>query len=228
MRNAPFLIFSLALFSAYAGGNLWLRATLAGDDRAWRARVASLERENGEWRLKAELSRFALDDWRQRAATLVPDAIKGAPESRAYPLREIASVAAGGAAPSLEIERAASAFEQAKEDFRDRRFDAAADAFRALLNAYPESRYEIEARFLLAESSFQQKDFESAADSIEFLVTHYPEADLTGFALMRLATIYKAEDRREDADEVYRAILKTYGDSELAAQAKAELKGRAP
>jgi TolA-binding protein len=225
MRNAPFLIFTLALFSAFACGHYWLKARLAGDDRAWVARLEKLSRESGRWRLEAELAQYELADWRQHVATLVPSALERAPdEASAYPLRDVASIAAGDVASRLEIEPASSLFERSKEDFRGGRFDASIDGFKALLERFPSSRHGIEARFLLSEAQYQQKDFEGAVDSIEALVGNFPESELTGFALLSLGRIYEEQDRKEDAAEVYGAILKAYSNAELVAKARALLK----
>lgn len=229
MRNAPFLLFSLALFSAFACGHFYFRAKMGLDTRAWTARIESLERAAAEQKLRAALARHELADWRQHVATLVPAALEGAKgPAESYPLRNIASVASEGADSSLEIEASATLFERAKEDFRAKRFAEAAEGFARLLEAHPSSRYGIEARFLLAEAEYQRKDYSAALDAIESLLGHFPESELAGFAMLRLGDIFERQDRKEDAAEVYRAILKAYANADLLAQAKAALKGAEP
>jgi TolA-binding protein len=219
MRNGPFLIFCLALFSMFACGHLWFRARMASDDRVWTLRVAKLERDVGQFRLAAELARYELMDWRQHVATLIPSALEGArDDGTAFPLRTMASIAAGDVESRLEIEPATSQFERAKSAFRENRFEVASEGFKALLETFPSTRYGVEARFLLSEAQFQKKDYDGAVDTIEGLVAHFPESEMTGFALLRLGQIFEIQDRREDAAEVYRAVLKTYTNADLIAQ----------
>lgn len=229
MRNAPFLLFSLGLFSAYACGRFYFQSQVRLDSRAWEARIESLERAAAEERLRAVLAQHELADWRQHVAVLVPEALENTrSEAEAYPLRNIASVAAGDVEPKLQVELAGSLFERAKEAFRSKRYAEAAEGFERLIEAYPASRYGVEARFLLAESSYQQKDYSSAVDAIESLIGHFPESELAGFALLRLGDVFEKQDRKEDATEIYRAILKTYSNPDLLAQARVALKGAEP
>lgn len=211
MRNGPFLLFSVSLLSAWLCFHLWLRGEFRGDDRAAKAQIAALEREGALRRLDAQLARHELADWRQHVATLLPrDVVPSPIDVRPYALRSVASAIAGDVESTLELERASSLMERAKRDFRDKRFEESAHSLRELLSRYPTSRYAVEAHFLLGEALAIAKDYEGSVSAIEALVENYPESDETGFALYRLGQIYEAQNRSDDAAQMYRAILKHY------------------
>ena len=223
MKNASFLLLCLTLISAYGCLHLWMRGELNGDKRALTLRYEQARTVSARASLDAQLARFEIADWRQHVATLLPGTVRGGSESSKYPLRNLASLAAGDAESHLDLQRGVTAFERAKKEFRDRLFEESNESFRSLIESFPGGRFDIEAHFLLAEGEFQTKDYERAVDAIDLLVGAYPESDLTGYALLRLGGIFELQGRREDADEVYRAILKAYLAPGLVAQARTAL-----
>ena len=56
------------------------------------------------------------------------------------------------------------------------------------------------------------------------MIRLYPDSELTGFALLRLGSIYERRDRIEDAAEIYRSIVAHFSQAELRGQAAAALK----
>ena len=49
--------------------------------------------------------------------------------------------------------------------------------------------------------------------------------ELTGFALIRLGRIYEMQNRNEEAVDIYKTVLRSYPQRDVASQAKASLKG---
>ena len=192
-------------------------------DKALHEKIAVLEREKREIEFQARLEQSRFSDYQQSVATVLPGALKGkTTESAAYPLRQLASVELES--DPLLIERASSAMEQAKKTFLAKDFGTAAKEFEKIISIYPDSAYLPEAFFLKAECQYQLKDFEGAIASIDQMVDLYPDNELTGYSLLRLGSVFEAQERLEDAGDVYRAVLANFKQPEIAKQANASLK----
>jgi len=124
----------------------------------------------------------------------------------------------------LDIERASGIFENAKTAFREKDFEESSSLFSRLVEHYPSSAHLPEAQFLLAESQYQLKEYGLSAAAIEKMVDVYPENELTGFALLRLGKIFEAQNRIEDAGDIYRAVIANFKQPELIRQAGLSLK----
>lgn len=190
------------------------------------AKVEHLEDEVDHERLKARLVAHQLAEYQQQVATLIPGAESSSSgdAKKSYQLRVLASVVTQPDTDKLGLERAASAFERAKREFRAENFEKAKAQFKTLIETYPDSVYIPEAHFLLAESQYQAGDYENCIDTVESMVSLFPESDLTGFALLRLGKIYEVQDRIEDAAEIYKTVKNSYQDSQLKGQANVSLK----
>ena len=57
------------------------------------------------------------------------------------------------------------------------------------------------------------------------MVELIPHHELTGFALIRLGRIYEMQNRNEEAVDIYKTVLRSYPQRDVASQAKASLKG---
>ncbi|MCM2282452.1 MAG: tetratricopeptide repeat protein [Bdellovibrionaceae bacterium] len=224
MKKGIFLAHCLILATAFTQVYLYGRYKFSGVEQL-RVRVGQLERDVDKERFRAMLAGHELAEYRSHVATLLPEAIersKGHEEK--YRLRTLASVVQAQDSDQLPLERASGLFEKGKTQFRDGSYEEAVGAFRELIERFPESIHIAEAHFLLAEAQFQMKEYEPCLATIESMITLFPESELTGFALLRLGKIYEYQDRLEDAVEVYRTILKSYGDQPLLTQARLSLK----
>jgi TolA-binding protein len=222
MKTSHFVSFCLLIVSGLISFHALFKESLNPVDQL-KGRVEILKKERESAELRAQLAQHELADYQQHVATLLPDAIKGRSPESAYPLRQLASVL-GESGEMIAIERASGLFERAKTAFRERRFEDAAKLFQRLIEKHPASVHVAESYFLLAESCYQLKDFEGAIEQIEQMVSLFPENELTGFALLRLGVIYEAQDRLEDAGDIYRAVLANFKQDALVKQADASLK----
>jgi TolA-binding protein len=221
MKNYVFLSLCMMLVAALVSAHaLFKTAVTPVED--FQSRIRALDREKQEAELKAQIYAYRLAEFRQDVASLLPDAIRSQPEYKAYPLRQLASVSAS--AKGIVIERASSLMEKGKAEFREGRHEEAGQIFRRVISHHPDSLHVIEAHFLLAESQYQLQDFDSAIATVERMVDLFPENELTGFALLRLGSIFEVKERFEDAGDIYKAILSNFKNQDLSRQAQASLK----
>ncbi len=221
MKTSGFLVFMLILLSGFIGLNGYVRSAFTPVD-SLNKQIASLKEQAREAKFKQLLAQDSLRDFQAQVATVLPSAIEGKSIEEAYPLRQLASVVSKGDA--LNIERASSAFEKAKRQFRDKHFEDSEALLGDLIERHPESTHVIEAHFLLAESQYQMGENEKAVGTIETMISLFPESELTGFSLLRLGKIFEKQDRLEDAADIYKAVLKNFPQAEIARQAETSLK----
>lgn len=223
MKNSVFLAFCLLIFSGLVMAHALFKEHLS-PVRFLEAKLERAEREKRESDFRSQLAAYQLADYQQQVATLLPDVLKTLPANeKNYPLRQLASVVTSN--DSLAIERASSLMEKGKGMFRKQEYGDSNRVFEDLINRYPDSVHIIEAHLLLAEGQYQLKEFEASVATIERMIDLFPESELTGFALLRLGAVFEAQDRLEDAGDIYKAILANFNESELQKQARASLKG---
>ena len=221
MRNSWFLVFILILFSGFLSFHGYLREQFA-PSKNLRKQIAVLEEEKHRAELRSQLAYDQLAEFKSQVAVILPKADLQTPNESNYPLRQLASVVAAG--NPLVIERASSAFEKAKSEFRDKHFEDTSALLQDLIERHPESTHVIEAHFLLAESQYQMGENEKAVGTIETMISLFPESELTGFSLLRLGKIFEKEERLEDAADIYRSVLNNFQQTEITTQARAALK----
>jgi TolA-binding protein len=221
MRSSVFLVFILILLSGFLALNGYVRSSFTPVG-SLNHKVASLEQQARQAEFRQQLAQDQLKDFQAQVATVLPSAVKGKSVEEGYPLRQLASVVSQG--DSLNIERASSAFEKAKAEFRDKHFEDTQALLEDLIEHHPESTHIIEAHFLLAESQYQMGESEKAVGTIETMISLFPESELTGFSLLRLGKIFEKQDRLEDAADIYKAVLQNFPQPEIAVQAKNSLK----
>ncbi|OQW48603.1 MAG: hypothetical protein A4S09_04180 [Proteobacteria bacterium SG_bin7] len=217
------LVFCLVLVVGYLEMYRGFQFYFSGTDKL-KVQVKELKEKAKQNELNLALSKFQFEDFRQEVATHLPAVEKQIKsQENSFTVRNIASIAQ---IPSekMKLERAASMFEKGKKFFREKNFYRANKTFSSLLKKYPESLHSVESYFFLVEGLFQLREFEECVLSVETMMTHYPENELTGFSLLRLGKVYEAQERLEDAAEVYRTIRHNYSSSELKQQAEVFLK----
>lgn len=208
-------------------GIVGLRQTVAHDDgrlKLLNAKLEMAERRAAESEFRERLALDSSRETREIIAQTLPSALKNRPkDSTTYEIRTIASVL-NSTDSSLQIERASSLLEKAKEEFRAKNFEKSNLRLSRLLKLYPDTLHGPEARFLLVEGYFQSNDYEACIEVVEEMIRLYPESELTGFALLRLGRIYEVRDRIEDAAEIYRSVVSHFSQAELKRQAQVALK----
>ena len=208
-------------------GIVALRQTAASDSgeiEVLNERLARAERSVAESDFRERLARYDARETRDSIAQVLPGALKNRPQdSSTYSLRNVASVL-NSTNSNLQIERASSLLEKAKDEFRSKNFEKSNDRLAKLLHLYPDSLHGPEARFLLVEGFFQEKEYEACIEVVEEMIRLYPDSELTGFALLRLGRIYEGRDRIEDAAEVYRSVVFHFPQAELKRQAETSLR----
>ena len=223
MKNSVFVAFCLVLVTALVSAHALFRHTLSPVKRMEKE-IAALEKEKREADFKARLVAHQLADYQQHVATVLPDAMRDNSDQTNYPLRQLASVIGGGGDNGLEIERASGLMERAKAAFRLKNFDLSNSILQKVIDRFPDSAHVPEANFLLAEGQFQLKDYEASVMTIERMIDLYPENELTGFALLRLGSIFEIQERLEDAGDIYRAVITNFKRPDLVKQAGISLK----
>jgi TolA-binding protein len=56
------------------------------------------------------------------------------------------------------------------------------------------------------------------------MVELFPQSELTGFALIRLGSIYQIQNRNEEAVDIYKTVMRSYPQRDVASQARASLR----
>ena len=188
------------------------------------AKLRTMAEEKRQAEFQTLLVQDRLSDYQQTVATLLPGVLKNhsSDDSAAYPLRQLASVTAES--KGILFERASGLMDQAKTVFRKKDYEKSAALFTQIIARYPDSIHAAEASFLLSESQFESKDYESAIVTIDKMVELFPDNELTGFALLRLANIFEAQDRLEDAGDIYRALIQNFKNPAIQKQASVSLK----
>ena len=209
------------MFSVILAFHGYLREQFA-PSKNLQKQIAVLEEEKHRAELRSQLAYDQLAEFKSQVAVILPQAELQGPSESNYPLRQLASVVASG--HPLVIERASSAFEKAKSEFREKHFEDTSALLKDLIEHHPESTHVIEAHFLLAESQYQMGENEKAVGTIETMISLFPESELTGFSLLRLGKIFEKEERLEDAADIYRSVLNNFQQTEITTQARAALK----
>lgn len=223
MKSMSLLVFCLVLAVGYLEMYRGFQFYFSGTDKL-KVQVKELKEKSKQDELNLALSKFQFEDFRQEVAARLPGVDKQLKtEEEIFAARNLASIAQIPT-EKMKIERAASLFEKGKKFFREKNYDRSNKIFSGLLKKYPESVHGVEAYFFLVEGQFQLREFEDCALNVETMMTHYPENELTGFSLLRLGKVYEAQERLEDAAEVYRTVRHNYSNSELKQQAEIFLK----
>ncbi len=189
-------------------------------------RVSQLRSASEAEKLKFALQREQFLEFRQNVATLMPDVIKekGLGE-QGYPYRNLASTISRTESEQVRKAVAKTLFERGKENFRIKEYKKAARSFRQLIDRYGFSTFVAESYFLLAESHFQENEMEECTTVIQQMVELFPSHELTGFALIRLGRIYEIQNRNDEAADIYKTVLRSFPQRDVASQAKSSLRG---
>jgi TolA-binding protein len=190
--------------------------------------VKELRAEVKEERLKTQLAKDEFLEFRQDVATLMPQALPIAGKGiNGYPLRNLAAVLNPSSSDAVRPVIIKTLFERGQELFRQKKFEESNRVFKMFVEKYSYSESAPSAYFLWLDGAFQTGDYRQCIEISNQMVEQFPGLELTGFALLRLGRIYELQGRAEDAVDLYKTVLRSYPQRDVAAQAKASLKGLA-
>jgi TolA-binding protein len=225
MKLTPFLCLILVLTAVWMQVYFLARQTFSGV-RDLEAEVERLKITNEREHLEMALEREQFLEFRQYVATLMPDVLKQKGQGeQGYPYRNLASTISRKEAEIVRQAIAKTLFEHGKEYYRKKEYAKAGRSFQQIIDRYEYSPYVAESFFLLAESHFQRNELEECTSIIQRMVELFPHHEMTGYALIRLGRIYEIQHRTEDAVDIYRTVLRSYPQRDVASQARASLRG---
>lgn len=219
MGSQTFLASVMFVFTGLIAAFYHFRLHFSDGDY-FRNKAYSLKEQVQRERLQAVLAQYQLEDFKQHVAGLLPAAdLKGRSYEEKYPYRNLASIVNASSDEHFERFRAEKIFALGQKEFDQMNYREAKTHLQRIVDEFPSSVFVVRAHFLIGECLYQLKQKEDLVGHIEKMVSLFPEDELTGFALLRLAEVYLAEDRPEDAADIYELIVKNYRDSALVEKA---------
>ncbi len=225
MKVTTFLSFILVLTLGWMQFYAAVRERFNGVQEL-RTQAELVKKQNERRELDVALDREQFLEFRQSVATLMPEALKekGLGEE-GYPFRSLASTITRSEVMEVKKTIAKTLFERGKSYFRGREYAKAIKTFKQVIDRFGFSTQVAEAYFLMAESQFQENELEECTTTIQQMVELFPQHELTGFSLIRLGRIYEIQNRNEEAIDIYRTVMRSYPQRDVASQAKASMRG---
>lgn len=168
--------------------------------------------------LRTALVETQLIEFQQHVAAVLPKKIHQN-KAQDYPLRQLASTVKKHSGYKIKLIQANQYLKKGKSLFRKKDYGKANHYFKLILEYYSYSPEITEAYFLYSESLYQLRDFESCVQTIEKMMSLFPASELTGFAMLRLGRIFEIQKRSGEALEMYKTVVSTFPQRELASQA---------
>lgn len=214
-QNSLFVVFCLCLTVGMMGGYAVLVGHFNGHEE-YEMRLANLQKQVEKEKFNNSLLSYQLKDFQQTVAQVLPD---NKTLQAKYELKNLAAVVR---APASEdsLDLSGALYEKGKRYFNGQEYDRAIREFNKLIETYPLSQHNVEARFFIAESYFLKKDYRSSLGQIDEMVTQYPQHDLTGFILLRMGQISEMNSQTEEAAEIYKTVAKNFKNENLKKQAR--------
>lgn len=184
--------------------------------QVYETKLSHLHHEIENERLTNALLTYQIQDFQQAVAQVLPD--KKTLTAK-FELNNLASVVRSPASES-KLDLSPIIFERGKKLFNSKSYEKAISEFQGVIENYPLSKHNVEARFFIAESYFLKRDFKNCLREIETMISQYPENDLTGFILLRMGQISEFNNQTEEASEVYKTVLENFKNEDLIQQAK--------
>ncbi len=128
--------------------------------------------------------------------------------------------------PMMAKERQAEqkAYQEAYDELRARRYNAAREAFSQFIEQYPHGRYAHIAQYWIAESSYAQRDYEQAIADYQCLLDVYPFSPKKAEAELKKAYSYYELGKKDETRKTLEQLLRQYPDTTEAGQARRLLK----
>lgn len=216
-QNFLFIIFCLILLTGLMQSYALFKDHFS-PHRFDQKKIAELKIQLEKEKLQRVLVQNQFYDYQQELAAEIPELESIQKDSKTYQLRSLASVSQ---VPLNGFEMSKSILEKAKEQFRDGRYDEAAQSFSGLTLKYPTSPQVIEAYFFLGESYFMARKAQECLDVVDKMMNHFPEHELTGFLMLRMGQLLQARGRTDEAHEVFSTVASKFAyNQELKTQAQ--------
>jgi outer membrane protein assembly factor BamD len=130
--------------------------------------------------------------------------------------------------PILPAEELYSTGEQ---ELTGKRYDAARENFKKIVERHPNSSYAPRARFLIGEAYYREAEFDKAIKEFEAFVGFFPRHQIADLVQYRLAMSYydqmkpveQDQGLTEKAVEQFRKLVKEYPESRYATEALAKI-----
>lgn len=212
--NQIFYTFCLVLTT----GILWVYFLFAGHfNSGWefQKEAKALQENLEDSRFQVAVLKHQMRDLEQTVAAILPQqnlAKNEVVDNLMMTLRAPASV------PAMDL--SSVILEKGKKLFQEKKFSKAVEEFEKIKDKYPSSAYLVQSKFFLAESLFLQREFKRCVEVIDEMILQYPDHELTGFILLRLGQISEHNNQTEEAQEIYRTVLKNFPQKPLKEQAQ--------
>lgn len=150
-------------------------------------------------------------------------------DSRLAPLERGGATGAAGAGnsgASLPVDPVAEnkAYESALNQFKAGKYPAAASAFAAFVQSYPDSDMAPNAQFWLGNAWYAQQKCKQAIDAQLVVTTRWPDSARAPDALLAIANCQRDDGNNTAARRTLNNIVEKYPTSQAATQAKQRLK----
>lgn len=190
-------------------------------------KIRSLTKQLHHAELEVALVQDQFLGFRQEVASFVPELLKTHEESpKSYQLRSIASVTQRPSESEAQKKALSEVkFQTAVQAFQKKNYSEAEILLKSFISDYGYSARAPEAYLLLVESLYQDGKVEEAVERIRVMIDLFPGHEVSGFSMIRLGKIMESRGRASDAIDIYKTVLRTFPQREVASQAKASLSG---
>lgn len=217
MKASVLLIFSLVMTVLWTMVFSAARWEYSGV-KQYQVEAAHYQKLLKQQELKTALAEIQMSEFRERVATLMPGKIPQNTEKH-YPLRMLASSVRKNNPYLMNLVTAKNLMEKGKRDFRNGEFGKSAQSFKTVISHYSYSPDVVEAYFLYSEGLYQTRNFELCAQTIQTMIELFPDSELTGFAMLRLGRIFETQKRSSEALDIYKTVVRSFPQRDLASQA---------
>ena len=185
----------------------------------WKSRVA---REQ----LRKLIVKGQFADFKQDTALLLPSQIqKVKADQEKQRLRNLASVIPHEGSQTIVLGVAAqSRLKSGKARGVKHEYRKGVDDLKKLIEKFPDSVHVVEAHYLIIESYAQMEKNMNLVMWVEKMVELFPDNRMTGYALLKIGSLYELEGRHDDAIRIYRTIVSAYDDNSLIEKAQKAVK----
>lgn len=223
-QNLLFLVFIVGLAGIYGQVFSYFKYHYSGIEEM-KADQARLQRQVQEKEVISAWYKSQLIDFQNQVVSFFPDMkIKDAEAD--YFGRNIASVSAATVdSHKLDLPFAFEIMKQAKDEFKNKKYDESVKLLTTTIDRYPLSPYVVEAHFLLAESYYLQKNYSKSLDVIRTMMKVYPDNVLTGFIMLRMGQILNNRQESEQAKVVFETVLSNFDNIDLKKQTQKLISG---
>jgi TolA-binding protein len=192
--------------------------------REYQKKVSDLKESLAEEKLKTKIANEDFLDFRQSVAALMPKTLPLVKGPSGAGLRGLASVLAPLSNEDVKEILSRTLFKRGQDLFRDKKFNEANHVFKTFIEHYSYSEHAPEAYFLWLDGSYQLGNYQETVEVSRQMIELFPGTELTGFGLLRLGRVYEIQGRAGDAVDIYKTVIRSYRQPDVADQARKSLK----